>query len=327
MTQPRLLIGDIGGTNARFALADPAGDRFGEVRSLACSNYDTAEDAVIDYLESKNVAEPAVICLAVAGPVIDQSVRFTNNHWRVDAAELARRFSGVRVRLLNDFEAIAHSLPRLTKDDLVPIGLRDQSLKDKRDFTVGVLGPGTGLGVAGLVGRGDHRFAVVTEGGHVGFAPETQLQFEVLRHLRGRFDRVSEERLLCGPGLENIYWAIRKIHGASTVRADAAEVFRRALEQSDVHATEALNLFFEALGQSAGNAALSLGAYDGIYIGGGIIKRHPDLLKTSAFRSGFENKGRYRSLMERVPTMLITHPEPGLLGAADIAAGMYRDGT
>ena len=111
VTESILLIGDIGGTNARFALADPAGDRFGEARSLACSNYDTAEDAVIDYLESKNVAEPAVICLAVAGPVIDQSVRITNNHWRVDAAELARRFSGVQVRLLNDFEAIAFAIP------------------------------------------------------------------------------------------------------------------------------------------------------------------------------------------------------------------------
>ena len=259
----------------------------------------------------------------MAGPVIDQSVRFTNNHWSIDAGELSQRFPAARVRLLNDFEAIAYSLPLLADTDTVTIGLQEGQLRGKRDFTVGVVGPGTGLGVAGLIGRGEHRFAVVTEGGHVGFAPENQLQFEVLRVLRDQFQRVSQERLLCGPGLENIYWAIRQIHGERPSRLAAAEIFQRAMDQSDIHATEALNLFYEALGQSAGNAALSLGAYDGIYIGGGIVKRYPNLLKTSAFRTGFENKGRYRSLMERVPTLLITHSEPGLLGACDVAARLF----
>jgi glucokinase len=322
-----LLIGDIGGTNARFALADSSGESFVQEQTLACADYETAEDAIVAYLAAQDVTGPPVICLAVAGPVIDQSVRFTNNHWSIDAAELSERFPVSAVRLLNDFEAIAYSLPLLGDDDLVTIGFKGERLLGKTDFNVSVLGPGTGLGVAGLIGRSGRRFALVTEGGHVGFAPETRLQFEVLRQLRERFQRVSDERLLCGPGLENIYWAIQKIHGERTTRITAPEIFRRALDSSDIHATETLNLFYEALGQAAGNVALSHGAYDGIYIGGGILKRYPDLLRTSAFRTGFENKGRYRALMESIPTFLITHSEPGLLGACDFAAQLYRGGN
>lgn len=326
MSEAALLIGDIGGTNARFALADSAGAHFACEQTLACADFESAEDAIHAYLDGQGLDEPPVICLAVAGPVINQSVRFTNNHWSIDAAELSERFPAAHIRLLNDFEAIAYSLPLLGPGDLETIGLKGERIDSKRDFNVGVLGPGTGLGVAGLIGRGGQRFAIVTEGGHVGFAPETQMQFEVHRQLRERFQRVSDERLLCGPGLENIYWAIRKIHGKRSVRVDAAEIFRRAMDKSDIHATETLNLFYEALGQAAGNVALSLGAYDGIYIGGGILKRYPDLLKTSAFRTGFENKGRYRALMESIPTQLIIHPQPGLYGACDMAGRMYREG-
>jgi len=318
------LIGDIGGTNARFALARADECAFEGELTLACADYETAEDAIADYLDRVGADQPPVICLAVAGPVIDQSVRFTNNDWSIEARELSERFPAAHVRLLNDFEAIAYSLPLIEEGDLVTVGLEPQRLQGRDSFTVAVLGPGTGLGVAGLLGRNGHHYAVVSEGGHVGFAPENQMQFEVLRQLRERFERVSDERLLCGPGLENIYWAIRRIHGERGGRVAAQEIFRRAADQSDICASEALNLFYEALGQAAGNVALSMGAHDGIYLGGGILKRYPDLLKTSAFRSGFENKGRYRSLMETIPTLLITHPQPGLLGASYTAGLMYR---
>ena len=324
MSLPQLLVGDIGGTNARFALAQADGSAYEGQATLSCADYATSEDAITDYLETVGAGEPPVICLAVAGPVIDQSVRFTNNDWSIDAQELSERFPAAHVRLLNDFEAIAYSLPLIGGDHLVTIGLEQEKLGGRDDFTVAVLGPGTGLGVAGLLGRGGHHYAVVSEGGHVGFAPENQMQFEVLRQLRERFERVSDERLLCGPGLENIYWAIRRIHGERGGRLAAQDIFRRALANTDIHATEALNLFYEALGQAAGNVALSMGAHDGIYLGGGILKRYPDLLKTSAFRSGFENKGRYRSLMETIPTLLVTHSQPGLLGASYTAGLMYR---
>jgi glucokinase len=167
-------------------------------------------------------------------------------------------------------------------------------------------------------------YPVVGEGGHAGFAPENRTQIKVLRQLRQRHERVSYERLISGPGLEGIYWALGKVHGKQTARITAAEIFSRVLANEDVIATESVQLFYEVLGQVAGNLALVLGAYDGIYLAGGILKRYPDLLQTSNFRSGFENKGRHRSLLERIPTSLILHPQPGLLGASYCARELYR---
>ncbi len=325
-SRQKLLIGDIGGTNARFALVSPRARAWEFETIMSFADYESAEDAISDYLSQVGAGAPPVICLAVAGPVIDQSVRFTNNHWVTDAAGLAERFPATHVRLLNDFEAIAYSLPLLDPSDLVTIGLEKPALEIKSDFTVAVLGPGTGLGVAGLIGRSGQHIAVVSEGGHVGFAPENQMQLEVLRVLRERFDRVSDERLLCGPGLENIYWAVQKIHGERGTRISAREIFESALENRNVYASESLKLFYEVLGQAAGNIALSLSAHDGVYLGGGILKRYPETLRSSAFRSGFENKGRYRALMEQIPTHLIKHPQPGLLGAAQIAQQLFRTG-
>ena len=327
MADHDLLIGDIGGTNARFALADHDDLTYREEATLRCADYETAEEAVAAYLHHVGISETPAICLAVAGPVIGQSVRFTNSHWIIEGRELADRFAPARVRLMNDFEAAAYSVPLLAAADTVTIGLERKNLDGREEFTVGIIGPGTGLGVGGLLRRDGEHHAVVSEGGHVGFAPENQLQFEVLRQLRERFERVSDERLLCGPGLENIYWALRRIHGQRGGKVSAADIFERALSNQDVVASEALNLFYEALGQAAGNLALTLGAHDGVYIAGGIVKRYPDLLKTSAFRSGFENKGRYRSLMERIPTHLIVHPQPGLLGASFGARRLWGRGA
>ncbi len=315
MVDPCLLIGDIGGTNARFAQADPDGSGYSDEMRLRCADYENAVEAINFYLRHTNASKPFVICLAAAGPIVDQSVRFTNNRWRIDGRELRQYFGSPRVQLLNDFEAIAYSIPLLNDDDLTTVGLGSPDIEGKKDFNIGVLGPGTGLGLAGLLGRAGSLYPVVGEGGHSGFAPETAIQFEVLKQLRERFERVSDERLLSGPGLENIYWALQKIHGVQTTKISPAEIFERALSKQDVYAAESLQLFYEALGQVAGNLAMTLGARDGIYLAGGILKRYPDLLKTSSFRSGFENKGRYRSLMERIPTRLILHRQPGLLGA------------
>ena len=218
--------------------------------------------------------------------------------------------------MLNDFEAIAYSIPLLQKSDVVSVGLpRPKNLKET-DFTLGVLGPGTGLGAAGLRKRSDQISPVVSEAGHLGFAPETQVQIELLSQLRDRFDRVSDERLVSGPGLENIYWALGKIRGQKNAQLSAAEIFSAASKSGDSAASESVQLFFEILGQVAGNLALSLGAADGVYIAGGIVKRNSKLIANSRFRTGFERKGRYRSLMENIPTQVILHPQPGLLGAS-----------
>lgn len=327
MTDPCLLIGDIGGTNARFALAAPDGDGFSNELTLACADYETAEQGIADYLERSGSRSPDVICLAAAGPVVDGRVCFTNNHWVIDSQVLKEKFPSSNVHLLNDFESISYSLPLLGANDVATIGVVPTRYDEKRELTLGVLGPGTGLGTGGLLVREEGIFPIVGEGSHAGFAPETVMQFNVLKQLRKRFERVSSERLVSGPGLENIYWALCKIREQAAVDITAAEIFSRVLAKEDAIAVEATQLFFEVLGQVAGNLALALGAFDGIYLAGGIVKRYPDMLNSSSFRSGFENKGRHRALMEKVPTLLISHPQPGLLGASYYARGLHQRST
>ena len=322
MAESSLLIGDIGGTNARFALADRNLPGFTDAMTLQCANYDSTEAAIKHYLDSVGATSPDVICLAAAGPVVGQRVRMTNNHWTLASDELETEFSANAVRLLNDFEAIAYSVPLLASSDCEAIGLPDPGPLPDEQYTVAIVGPGTGLGAVGLRSQGGLLVPVAGEASHGGFAPETRVQLDVLLALRERFDRVSTERLVSGPGVENIYGALASIHGLKLPRLSAAEIFAAADDNSDPHAVEAVSLFFEVLGQFAGDFALALGATDGVFVAGGIVKRYPDLLANSRFRSGFESKGRYRALMERVPTQLILHEQPGLLGASYYALQM-----
>ena len=288
MTGRNLLIGDIGGTNARFALANRRYPGFHDVVELKCADFGTSSGAIQHYLERVGVESLGAICLAAAGPVVDHFIDVTNNHWTLSASSLASEFDVEAVQLLNDL--------------------------DNRSFDVAILGPGTGLGVAGLSGRRGTLLAITGEGGHVGFAPESDLQVELLTVLRGRFERVSAERLVAGSGIENIYAGLLEIRGEAAEPLRAAQIFEAA--GSPGNAYDAVHLFFEILGQVAGDLALTLGANDGVYIAGGIAKRYPDTLQNGVFRAAFESKGRHRHLMERIPTFLITHPQPGLLGAA-----------
>lgn len=319
MPRGSLLIGDLGGTNARFALARRRGSGYEDELALECSEHDSAESAIEEYLQRTGAPQPSAICLAVAGPIVGNRVRFLNSNWSLDAGKLNERFPAARIQLVNDFQAVAYAVPLLGPDDIETVGQPQSSLPDRGDFTVGVIGPGTGLGVSALMRVGGKLHALSSEGGHLGFAPETRIQLKVLEQLRERFERVSDERLLSGPGIENIYWALQKIDGQPTIKREAAEIFRRAQENMDELASQSEQVFFEALGQVAGNLALTLGAHDGIFVAGGIVRRYPERLKSGPFRSGFENKGRHRALMERIPTSLITYPQPGLLGASHLA--------
>ena len=311
-----LLIGDIGGTNARFAIADNKVPGFSDAITLRCEDYESAEVAIKHYLETIDAKPPKVICLAAAGPIVDGRVRFTNNHWVTSAEDLSAEFAITAVRLLNDFEAIAYSIPFLSEDDCLPIGLPPPKSLEIDHYMLAILGPGTGLGAAGLRKHGQLFIPIAGEAGHGGFAPETQVQLQILTELRERFDRVSSERLVSGPGLENIHWALMRIHGEKRAHLKPAEIFDAASDDSDPLAAEAVQMFFEILGQVAGDLALTLGAEDGIFIAGGIVRRYPELICDSRFRAGFERKGRHRSIMERIPTQLIMHKEPGLLGAS-----------
>lgn len=317
-----LLVGDIGGTNARFALAQRGAPGFADDLQLPCADFDTAHSAIDYFLNSQTAGAPEVICLAAAGPVVAQSVRLTNNHWSLVAADLAANFPGAKVRLLNDFEAIAYSIPHLDAANCLQVGLPDSGPLPANDYTVGVVGPGTGLGAVGLKMVDGVSIPIAGEAGHVGFAPATRLQIEILTVLQEHFSRVSSERLVSGPGIENIHWALGRVHGQDWPQRTAEEIFVAAGSNEDGRASEAVQMFFEILGQVAGDYALATGANDGIFIAGGIVPRYPDLFASSGFRSGFENKDENRSLMESIPTRLVLHKNPGLLGAAAVAAVM-----
>lgn len=325
MASGSLLIGDIGGTNARFALAGDDAASYSKEQTLQCADFPSADLAISAYLERAGAERPEAICLAVAGPIVDGTVRFTNNNWTIDTDHLRNDFSGAPVRLLNDFEATAYSIPALLPADCLPVGLPAPAELGKEDYTVAIVGPGTGLGAAGLMQRQGQLVPVVGEAGHLGFAPETQVQMELLGALRERFDRVSDERLLSGPGLQNIYWALGRMRDEKNAQLSAAEIFAQAGESSDSTAGETVQLFFEILGQVAGNLALALGATEGVYIGGGIVRRDPKLIVNSRFRTGFERKGRHRSLVEEIPTQVILHEHPGLIGANYCVDRMIAD--
>lgn len=312
-------MGDLGGTYARFALAEGQSGAFTHAVTYESRQFGSPEAAIQAYLKHTNCAAPGAICLAVAAPVVGQSARFLNSEWVVDGPALSQGFGGAPVRLVNDFHAIAHAIPALVPDHVEQIGARQPWLPETGDFTVGLIGPGTGLGVSGVL-RVDGRLkALDSEGGHQGFAPESERQFEVLKSLRMQYERVSDERLLSGSGIENIYRALQDQCGETPASRGAAEIFQLGVDHREDAATEAVDMFFEILGQVAGNLALTLGARNGIYVAGGIARRYPKCLQRGAFRAGFENKGRHRSLMEQIPTGLITHPDPGLVGAAILA--------
>lgn len=317
-----ILIGDIGGTNARFALASQAESGYSCSITLKCADYESGDDAIRDYLAQIDACSPGVICLAVAAPIIDQTADFTNNHWHLTATGLAQEFGARSVQLINDFEAIAYSLPVIAGADLIQVGESEFTPPGARDFTFGVIGPGTGLGMAGLARRSGHVVPIPGEASHSGFAPETQEQIDLLVTLRTRFDRVSSERVVSGAGIENIYWAAHQGDPEKYNEKSTGEIFASAIDGSDARAIFAVDQFFEILGQIAGDLALSMNAADGIFIAGGIVRRYPELLATSKFREGFENKGRHRPVLEQTPTQLILHSDPGLLGASYYARKM-----
>ena len=322
MADDSLLIGDIGGTNARFALARRDQPGFLDAMTVPCSDFESAHQAIEFYLDEKGAAPPGIICLAAAGPVVARTIRITNNHWTLAVDNLLADFSGAQVRLLNDFESIAYSVPHLEESDYMQVGLPDKGLLPADNFTVGLLGPGTGLGAVGLKVVAGNSVPIAGEAGHIGFAPASQVQVEILSALREHYGRVSSERLVCGNGIENLHWALGRVHGQDWPQRSASEIFAAARNNEDGRASEAVHMFFEILGQVAGDFALTIGANDGVFIAGGIVPRHPDLFANSGFRAGFENKGRIRSTMENIPTRLIQHEYPGLLGAAAVAAEM-----
>jgi glucokinase len=309
---PRLL-GDVGGTNARWAWQAHAGATLESVRSLACSHYPGIADCIADYLKVQQLPAPRAVGFGIATAVTGDAVQMTNNAWRFSIAGLRAALGTEQLRVLNDFEALAHAVPALGPQQLLQIG-GGQAVPGAN---LAVIGPGTGLGVSGLVsdGRGGWR-VVVGEGGHATLAATSEREAEVLAVLRDRFGHVSAERVVSGPGLLWLHEALCTLAGVAPACDEPAAVMACALDGSDARCVEALALFVGFLGNVAGNLALTLGARGGVYIGGGIAPRLGEALHRLPLRERFEAKGRFAGYLAAIPTWVITAEAPALLGAA-----------
>ncbi|HEV2083069.1 MAG TPA: glucokinase [Brevundimonas sp.] len=312
-----LLVGDVGGTNARFALAHmiegrPVLEHFQSFKGADHPTFLDGVKAFVDDCEEK----PSGGVIAVAGPVTNGAIDLTNSPWRVSERELAT-LGLDPVRLINDFEALAWGAPVVPEADLAWLGA---PVAGEPGATVAVLGPGTGFGMSALVRDGHGgEVAMPSEGGHACFAPGDAVEDEILRILRRRYDRVSIERLICGPGLLNMHRALAEIEGRETRVEDPAEITREALAEPNGPCGHTLARFCAILGSVAGDIALTCGARGGVYVGGGIAKRILPFLQASPFRERFERKGRFTDYMKAIPTRVITHEHAALLGAARVA--------
>lgn len=308
------LIGDIGGTNARFALVTPGAFEPHDILSLPCADYPGLVEAANDYLARVGAlgeAAPREACLAFACPIRGDRVTMTNNHWSFSRAE-ARQALGLDLfKVINDFTAQALGVPHVADADLVEVQ-PGEALPHAARL---VIGPGTGLGVAGLFpGRHDW-IPLPAEGGHVTFAPTDEQEQNLMRHFRNRYGRISVERILCGQGLLDLYLAHCSLKGTNPRYATPAEV--TAAASDDPVARDTLLRFLKILGNVCGDAALTLGARGGVYLCGGILPRLLDWLPQSRFREAFTDKGRMTPYTSAIPVRVVTAPWAGLLGAAE----------
>jgi glucokinase len=303
-----VLLGDIGATNARFAVLSN-GD-LSAINTFDVAKFRQFPDVLAIFIKEHCGQKPIhQALLAVAGPITDERVLLTNSSWAVDAHELQTGF-GLRTRIINDFEAVALSLPSLTSTDLAGIG----GGRPEAGAPMAVLGPGTGLGVACLVDRSDGRVVIASEGGHATVAPTCEQEDRIVHHLRKRFGHVSAERVISGSGLENIYQAIAAFEGLEIPPRNAAEITKNALSGECQRSRQSLRVFCAFLGSFAGNVALTFGARGGVYIAGGISPRILDFLVRSEFRTRFEAKGRFQGYLGAIPSYVITQPAAALIG-------------
>ncbi|MFL6696009.1 MAG: glucokinase [Vitreoscilla sp.] len=312
---PRLM-GDVGGTNARFAVQEAPGAQPTQVVTYPVVDYPNFDDCLKAYVAQLTCARPRQAAVGIANPIVGDHVRMTNFHWAFSIEAVRQALGFDRLLLINDFTALALSLPVLQPEHLRRIGTAGQA--DSKG-AIGLIGPGTGLGVSGLLhDTSGHMVPLGGEGGHVSLAPANAREDKVVAALRDKFGHASAERALSGMGLVNLYEALCAIDGAACTPLDPAGVTRAATSGSDARCVEAVEIFFGLLGSVAGNLALTLGSRGGMYIGGGIVPRLGDWIDRSTFRERFVAKGRFREYLDGIPTWLIcAETSPALIGAAN----------
>lgn len=309
------LVGDVGGTNVRFALIDRSLSEPTLIapKGFLCADFPSLEAAIDHYLaQQPDGVRPTSAVIAVAGPVTDGEAALTNGRWRMSESALASHGFEV-AKLINDYAALSLSVSLLSGDDLGAIG---DAKPDPRG-SVAIIGPGTGLGIGGLIRDGLGQAVAVTEGGHIAFAPTDEVEIDILRHLTATFGRVSLERILSGPGLVNLHGALAAIRSVSAPDLEPEQIVERATKGTDALCVETLDRFCAIYGSAAGDLALVMGATGGVYLGGGIPPRILAYLRKSAFRTRFEEKGRFRAYTAPIATQVILHPHAALLGAGD----------
>ena len=315
---------DIGGTHARFAIATLGEDgriALSEATTLHTEDHASFQTAWEDYRDQQGGNLPTGVAMAVAGPVNDEIIRFTNNPWIIRPPLIESKLGCSKSVIVNDFAAVAHAAARAPASDFVHLAGPESDLPDQG--TISVLGPGTGLGVAYFYRRPDSTYRVqATEGGHGDFAPVDAIEDAILARLRKRHTRVSDERVVSGPAIVDIYQALAAMEGRAVHELTDVEIWTAGQDGSDSLAAASVDRFCLALGSVAGDIALTQGA-KGVVIAGGLGYRIRDTLIESGFASRFAAKGRFASLMASMPVKLITHPQPGLLGAAAAFAQRY----
>jgi glucokinase len=317
------LVGDIGATNARFGLVSPQRELL-HTRTLPVHDHATISEAITAYLaERTGLSVPRQGAIAIASAITGDHVAMTNHPWSFSISALQSQLGFDRLEVLNDFTALALALPHLKPQDRLTVGggLATQGTP------LGVLGPGSGLGVSGVVPSGPRWIPLAGEGGHATMAPTTDRESAVLDRLRRHFDHVSAERVLSGPGLINLYNALASLDGIPSRGYTAAQITDPDIGVADPLCAEATTLFCAMLGTIAGNLALTLGARGGIYIGGGIVPRLGGRFIESPFRARFEAKGRFSDYLSAIPTYVVTHPLPAFIGCAALLAGRVSGAT
>ncbi|MFT5894209.1 MAG: glucokinase [bacterium] len=321
------LVGDIGGTNARFALLDEHNEPI-FTNTFRTDDFPSLKAAVQTYLSEQKVSHLSSAAIAVATPVVGDSVKLTNNHWSFSIDSMRADLKINRLHVINDFTALALSVPHLPESELTKIG----GGAVQKNHAKAIIGPGTGLGVSGLVPCDKHWVPLQGEGGHVSLGVRTAREFAVYERLMNQFRHVSAERFLSGPGLVNIVSALRDIDGLESFDYSPADVTRwgmasyeaqqegEAYDPLSEHACceEALQIFCQLLGSCAGNLVLTLGAEGGVYIGGGIVPRLGNFFIESDFRREFEAKGRMQAYLQKIPSFVIHSDYPALIGAAQL---------
>ena len=308
------LVADVGGTWARFALVEPDGP-IGRIAVHECVRHAGLEEAVAAYLEAEGGdARPRRAAISVASPVVGDRVSLTNHPWSFSIEEVRRRFGFETLSVVNDFAAVARAVPELRPEDLVKIGAGEPA----PGAALAVLGPGTGLGVSGLAPTRAGGWTVIEgEGGHVTMAAATRREAEVLAEVGRAFGHVSAERVLSGPGLVNVHAAICRLDGvASDPELTPRDIAAAGVERRSARCRETLRLAAAMLGTFAADLALTLGARGGVYVAGGMVPRYVEAFAESGFRRRFEDKGRFSGYLAAIPTWVVMHEVPALLGLA-----------